>query len=125
MTEEMLKQLPDFDDMDKLATAIATAKAMLEDAKNTLEEEQARCIQDALTRQEFWIDNKPPTMGYCTAVVAVRGNTEADYIKLSELKRVIIESTKTYQEAKALLDNMKDRIAVWQTHSANMRKATF
>lgn len=121
----MLDQLPDFDDMDKLAEIIASSKAKLEDAKNLLEEEIARCIQDALTKQENWIEGKPPTMGYCTSVIAVKGNNNRDAEILKELKALIVKHAENYQKSKVILDNMKDRIAVWQTMSANQRKASF
>lgn len=118
-------KLPDFDDMDKMARVVADSKAKLEDAKNGLESYVADCIREAMTDQAYWIDGKRPTMGYAEKVIALHGNTDEDRIELYELRQEIIKQTQRYQEAKALLDNMRDRIDVWQTVSANQRKVNF
>lgn len=123
MQGNLSESLPDFDDMNKIAKFIASSKAKLEDAKNQLEEKIADCIHQALTNQDYWLDNKPPTMSYCTSVISVRGNNEDDFKELKRLRESIIEYNRSYQEARSILDNMKDRISVWQTHSANTRKA--
>lgn len=119
------ESLPDFDDMDRMARIIADAKANIEDRKNKLDEFIAICIQDAMTNQEYWINGKPPTIGYCMSVVAIKGNTAEDFLFIRNVKEEIVKYTKVYQESKALLDNMKDRIAVWQTSCVNARKANY
>lgn len=123
-TNELMKQLPDFDDMDKLGAANARAKAELEAVKNLLEMKIAKCIQEAMTNPEYWIDGKRPSMSYATNVIAVTGNNEDDFQELVELRSKIVALTEEYQYTKQLLSNMESRIAVWQTHSANRRKAS-
>jgi len=123
-TNELMKQLPDFDDMDKLGAANARAKAELEAVNNLLEMKIAKCIQEAMTNPEYWIDGKRPSMSYATNVIAVTGNNEDDFQELVELRSKIVALTEEYQYTKQLLSNMESRIAVWQTHSANRRKAS-
>jgi hypothetical protein len=119
---DLLKSLPDFDDMDKVAKIISDSKAELEDKKNRLDEYVATCVRTAMTDKNYWINNKPPSMDYIEKVVTVHGNTDEDARILSELREQIVNLMKQFQESKMVLDNMKDRIAVWQTHSANHRK---
>jgi hypothetical protein len=117
-----IESLPDFDDMDKMAKISTAAKANLEDAKNNLNILIADCIQEAMENTDYWLGNKPPTMSYCEKVISISGNTPKDCEKLEYWRKEIIAHEKTYQESKLLLDNMKSRIAVWQTSSANGRK---
>lgn len=116
--------LPNFDDMDKLALENTKAKAQLEHLKNRLEDEIARCIKEAMYNEEYWINNKPPSMSYAKAVISVYGNTEEDRKTLQEIRQKIVEAEERYRLTKSLLDNARDRISVWQTDSANKRKAT-
>jgi hypothetical protein len=114
--------LPDFDDMDRMARIIADAKARLEDTKNKLDEYIAQCTQMALTNQDYWINNKPPSAAYCKTVISVVGNHKADAERIIELKNQIVEYQKLYQESKQILEHMRDRIEVWRTVQANGRK---
>lgn len=114
--------LPDFDDMDKVAKIVADAKARLEDAKNFLDAYISDCVKAAMISKDYWINGKPPTMSYVDRVIAIEGNTKEDKEILKNARQEIVNQIQRYQEARGLLDNMKDRIGVWQTTSANMRK---
>lgn len=118
-----IESLPDFDDMDTVVRVATTAKAKLEDAKNKLNEYIAIIIEQAMRLEAHWINGKPPTASYCESVLSMLGNYEEQRIELARLRKEIVEQERTYQEARMLLDNMKSRIATWQTHSANGRKA--
>jgi len=121
---ELLKKLPDFDDMNNVAEANAKAKGDLEQAKNLLSQEIARCIQEAMHNPDYWLDGKRPSMSYATNVIAVNGNTPEDAKILSALRDKIVELTETYQVTKQLLNNMETIVSVWQTYSANQRRTT-
>lgn len=122
MASNFLETLPDFDDMDEVARVATSAKAKLEDRKNFLESYISDCIKAAYVCKEYWVNGKPPTASYCNSVIAVVGNTEEDKKTIQQTRDEIVEQGRIYQEAKLILDNMKDRIDVWQTHSANQRK---
>lgn len=116
MTTNLSEKLPDFDDMDKMARIVADAKAKLEDAKNALDVEIAMMIGAAE------LAGKKPTGVYIEKVISILGNNEQDAQRLQQIRNEIVEQTRRYQEAKGLLDNMRDRIDVFQTVSANGRK---
>lgn len=118
-----IESLPDFDDMDTVVRVATTAKAKLETAKNDLASMIAAVIGQAMEDQKYWVNGKPPTAAYCESVLSVLGNDANQESQLRALRKEIVEQERTYQEAKLLLDNMKSRIAVWQTSSANGRKA--
>jgi hypothetical protein len=118
----MNSEIPNIDDMDRMAKISTTAKAKLEDLKNELEQKIAHCIKEALINKDYYINGKAPTASYCSLVVTARGNTETDFAEISRLKSEIVEQERIYQEAKLLLGNMKDRVSIWQTSSANNRK---
>lgn len=118
----LVESLPDFDDMDTVVRVATTAKAKLETLKNNLQSAIAEYTLQALTNEKYWVGGKPPTAAYCQSVISVIGNSERERSYLDSVRAEIIEQERTYQEAKLLLDNMKSRIAVWQTSSANHRK---
>lgn len=120
---DMIEVLPDFDEMDKVGRETTNAKAKLEDAKNRLDDEVARCIKEATNNELYWVNDKPPSMSYCNAVIARKGNTREDEELLNELRAEIVYWEEKYRLGKQVLDNMESRISVWQTYSANKRKA--
>ena len=81
----------------------------------------AKCVKDAYTNQSLWINNKPPTQSYIENTVKIVGNTIEDAIYLKELSDTYREKWRIYEESKALLESMKDRISVFQTLSSNKR----
>lgn len=109
--------------MDTVVRVATTAKAKLESAKINLETFVAELTQEAITKERYWLNGKPPTAAYCASVIAVIGLDDSSKNAIKHLRNEIVEQERTWQEAKLLLDNMKSRIAVWQTHSANGRKA--
>jgi len=121
--DELLKYLPDFDEMDEVAKKSADAKARLEDAKNQLDNEIARCIQTATLDEKYWINGKAPSMSYCSAVISRVGNTPEDAVLLDEIRKNITKYAELTFKYKKLMDSMESRISVWQTLSANKRKA--
>lgn len=123
MGKEIFEILPDFDDMDTIGKEITDAKARLEDAKNALDIKVAECIQKAMTNEEYWVNGKPPTMGYCNSVVAIKGNTKQDEQELKTIKQEIVKQTERYNGARQKQNVMAARIDIWRTESANNRKA--
>lgn len=119
----LIESLPDFDDMDTVVRVATTAKAKLETAKNDLAEVIAMIIETSMKDDRYWVNGKPPTASYCESVLSVIGNTQADKELLVRIRKDIAEQERTWQEAKLLLDNMKSRISIFQTMSANGRKA--
>ena len=113
--------LPDFDDLDTMGKASAQAKYEANAIKDELETFIAECVRNAYVNQSYWVNNKPPTQSYIESTVKVIGNTPEDAIKIKTLHEQYREKWRIYEECKALLDSMKDRISAFQTLSSNKR----
>lgn len=113
--------LPDWDDLNSVGNTAARAKFEANQIKDQISIYIAKCVKDAYTNQSLWVNNKPPTQSYIDNSVKIVGNTVEDAIHLKELSDAYREKWRIYEESKALLESMKDRISVFQTLSSNKR----
>ena len=113
--------LPDFDDLDTMGKASAQAKYEANEIKTQLESYIAQCVRQSYTNQSYWVAGKPPTQSYIENTVKVIGNTPEDATRISGLQEQYRSKWRTYEECRALLDSMKDRISAFQTLSSNKR----
>lgn len=113
--------LPDFDDLDTMGKASAQAKYEANVLKNKLESYIAMCVKLAYTNQAYWVNSKPPTQSYIENTVKVIGNTPEDAVIIADLQEQYREKWRIYEECRALLDSMKDKISAFQTLSSNKR----
>ena len=113
--------LPDWEDLTTVGNAAAQAKFEANNIKDQKESFIANCVKEAYTVKEYQLNGKPPTQSYIENTVKIVGNTQEDAIKLKELNDQYREKWRIYEEAKTLLESMKDRISVFQTLSSNKR----
>ena len=117
------KLLPDFDEMSNCAASLAETKAHLIVLKSAIREKEAKCIREALTNKDFWLGVKPPSMQYCTTVIKVLGNTEADGIELGELRSNLAALIELEELQVRRIQAMRDQLDLFRTLSANTRRS--
>ena len=115
------KLLPEWEDFELIGRTCAQAKFEANKIKDELEYFIAECVKQAYSNQSYWINGKQPTQSYIEHSVKIMGNTREDAENIKRLNDAYRESWKTYEESRALLETMKDRISVFQTVSANKR----
>lgn len=114
--------LPDFDDMDRLARAVATKRIEADQFKARLENAIAMCVRNAYLDNRYWINGKPPTQSFIDNVVKVVGNSPEDAEFLKALNTAYREAQREAEQTSNLLENMRDRIKAFQTVSSNRRQ---
>lgn len=118
-----MNEVPDFSDMDELVLASTMARLRADQIKSELSVKVGECVRKAYRDKSNWINGRPPTQIYIDKVISVVGNTDEDAEALNAMRLEYSELMQKYQEAKLLLDNMKNQISVFQTKSANKRKS--
>ncbi len=113
--------VPDFEDMALISSTSASARLELHQVKNELESYIAECVRQAYQNPEFWINGKPGVQTYMDRVVAVVGNTPGDKEHIRNLTQRYLELQKEVDEARNLLQTMRDQLAAFQTISSNQR----
>lgn len=118
-------QLPDFDEMNDLAESAARAKAKIEMLERVEERLSAEFMRQAMLNKEYWFTNKPPNSTvHLAKIVAKVGNTDEQRTQLENIGEEIAHATEEYVRAVEKLQTCRDKIAVFQTESANKRIAT-
>lgn len=116
-------ELPDFDDMIKLASKIGNEKTQIMLAESKMEMLLA-WITDTVTRgEQFWINGKPPSNAHITDTYHVLGIDEDSRKQLFELKTEIANITGELKTDENLFKVYQEMINVWRTQSANERGA--
>lgn len=113
--------LPDFTEMDQMAKVSSQARLECDLFEAQLKDLVADCVRKAFTDPKLWYNDKAPTATYIEKVVAIKGNNSEDSERIKEFKIKMAEAYRTYEESKNLLENMRSRIAVFQTLSSNKR----
>jgi hypothetical protein len=108
----------DFDDLYGAWEEVAIRQAALDRYERALEELQAMC-----KKQAYEEDVKRPPMEYLKQVVHYVGNRPEDKEVIDQLTEEIIRARELLTKAKGRLDAMQNTVRVWQTMSANARKA--
>jgi hypothetical protein len=108
----------DFDDLYGAWQDVAVAQEVLDRYEYALEELQAMC-----KKQAYEESPKKPPMEYLKQVVHFVGNRPEEKEVFDALREKIITSKRDLTKAKGRLDAMQNTVRVWQTMSANARKA--
>lgn len=111
-----------FDDLHKAWRQLAYEDKRVAEAEATLDGYRAVYRYEAMTDHTKWINNKPPTSVYLEKVVPFMGNNNDDREHLIALLSEVLECKRIAVEAKGYLDVLHEKIRIWQTKSANMRK---
>jgi hypothetical protein len=121
MPTNLEELLPDFEDMNTVATASSEARLQAHLVKDELDAFIAECVRRAYQDQQYWLNGKPPVQTYIERTVAITGNTAEDAQHIKNLRDRYSELQKVVDESRALLQNMRDRVAAFQTISSNKR----
>ena len=112
-------ELPDFDDLFKLAERISNLsreKAILE---IQIKHEEAKITKEATTNEEYFVKGKPPSQAYIDNAWKYTGFDDSILVLREEL--VIL--TSKLELLKTELYLWKDVMDIWRTESANERVA--
>ena len=113
-------KVPDFEDMAEIIGKIY--EISLEKIKLQLEikTREAEIIKKVTTNQEYFVNNKPPSMSYIESTYKWTGLDGELIPKRNELANL----TSKLEHARNTLDLYRNMISLYQTESANKRAAT-
>ena len=106
----------DFDDLYTAWVNVAASQARLDSILATLDGTRASCKKQAYAAEK-------PSMEYLKQVVHYLGNTPEQEEILRNLQEEAISAQEELTRAKGRLDALQTKVRVWQTMSANARKA--
>lgn len=113
----------DFDLMDSLAEEAAQAKAQIKLYERMEEMLAADYMRQALVDKSYWPTSRQPNQVVLSKVVAKIGNTKEQRQSLENIANDIAEANRKWVESTEKLQTYRDRIAIYQTESANKRHA--
>lgn len=118
-------ELPDFNDLIKIADDIADAKRRLAFNKAIVDDRLAEITEDVLKNEVYWTRDKAPSMVQIRSTYYVRGRNEEERKWLME-HRLQISNDEAFIKNKEMIYNIqRDLIDVWRTHRADQRGAYF
>jgi len=115
----ILKLMPDFDDMMKLSEQIKNTDIEKARLELLISEGEANVFKVAMTDPDFLINGKPPAVSFVKETYKYTGLTGELMTLRSSLIEIIAEHGNLVRKFK-LFDQMLD---VWRTLSANERKS--
>jgi hypothetical protein len=107
----------DFDDLYGAWEEVAIFQAEHDRIEYTLDQYRAMC------KKEAYAEKPRPPMEYLKQVVHYVGNSDGSKEMIDALSERLIKSKAELTKAKGRLDAMQNKVRVWQTMSANARKA--
>jgi hypothetical protein len=119
-SNELIKSLPDFDDLVKVAqdiSALQYKKLMLE-AK--IKEAEANVFKLAFTDEKFFQGGKPASVTFIENTYKYTGLDNS----IVPLRTELAEVTAKLEEHRILFDIYKNMLDVWRTLSASERSVT-
>jgi len=102
-------------DMAKYERLVYTYERQLESYIANI---QKRLIEDS----SLWPNGKQPTVFFLEKIVPAVGLTSEDAATISNLHHLIGQAKSDYTKARGTVDELHERIKIWQTKSANARK---
>ncbi len=116
-------ELPDFDDMIKLASKIGNEKTQIMLAEAKLELELAMITNTVTINKKYWVNGKSPTNAHIKDTYHQLGLNDETRELLYTLRNEIATLTGELKEDEALFKVYQEMINVWRTQSANERGA--
>jgi len=116
-------ELPDFDDMIKLASKMGNEKTQIMLAEATLDILLAEITNTVTTKPEYFVGGKAPSNAHISDTYHVLGLNTEQKIQLMDLRIEIAKLTGELKEDEALFKVYQEMINVWRTQSANERGA--
>lgn len=116
-------ELPDFDDMIKLASEIGNKKTKIMLLESQLELVLAK-ITDVVTKNDkYWVGGKPPSNAHITGTYHITGIDDDTFDSIDKMKTDIANFTGDLRADELLFRVYEEMIDVWRTQSASERKA--
>ena len=112
-------ELPDFDDMMKLAEEIGKKKTALMLLESKLDLTLAQITDTVTNGEAYWINNKPPTNAHIKDTYHILGVNDETKVVLSNLRTEIARLTGDLKTDETLFKVYQEMINVWRTQSAN------
>ena len=121
--DDIEKLIPDFDHLEGMVVELSALKTRVIVLRQSVSMLEADCIKAALTNSDYWTGPKPPTAAYCTSVVKVIGNTDADKLALIRVREEIADFTGKAELLERVLQLNADRLDLFRSLNADRRKS--
>lgn len=119
-SQDILKKLPDFDDLSKLTEEIAKVSANKLFIENKIKLKEAETVRRVTTETQFFQNGKPPSMAYIEATYKYTG---ADN-EIISIRDELAKTTAQLEALKTRMEIYKQLFDIWRTLSANERHTT-
>jgi len=116
-------ELPDFDDMIKLATKMGNEKTQIMLSEATLEMTLAEITEKVTTDSAYFVGGKAPSNAHISDTYHILGLNHEQKTYLLTLRTEIATLTGELKADEALFKVYQEMINVWRTQSANERGA--
>lgn len=116
-------ELPDFDDMIKLASEIGNKKTKIMLLESQLEQGLAKITSIVTKNEQYWVGDKPPSNAHIVSTYHVLGINDATAEFITKTKTDIATFTGDLRSDELLFKVYEEMIDVWRTQSASERKA--
>lgn len=116
-------ELPDFDDMIKLAKEIGSKKTRIMLLEAGLDALLAEITQTTTTDEKYFVGGKPPSVAFIKENYHVLGLNDEHKATIINLKFDIANLTGELKADENLFKVYQEIINVWRTQSANERGA--
>lgn len=116
-------ELPDFDDMIKLASKMGNEKTQIMLSEATLEVTLAEITNVVTSDPTYFVGGKSPSNAHISDTYHVLGLNAEQREYLMKLRVEIANATGNLKEDEALFKVYQEMINVWRTQSANERGA--
>ncbi len=110
-------ELPDFEDMFKLAEEIGELTRMKLQLEHIIELTEAEVVKTVMKNPEYFVNSKPPSMEYVKTTY-LRTGFDDNFMKTKTKLNITISKLET---DKLKFQVYRDMIDVWRTVSANQR----
>jgi len=117
--EDVLKSLPDFEDLMKLSSEISTLMYNRMVKESEIKSDESKVFEIASTDAKYFINGKQPSTTYIENTWRYRGFSGELIKKRLELAEIIAK----LEQKKLQMDIYKSMLDVWRTLSANSRSA--
>lgn len=116
-------ELPDFDDMIKLASEIGQKKMNIMLLESKLELILAMITETVTKDEKYWVGGKPPSNAHIKDTYHILGVFPDDSKEIVSIKEQLAALTGDLKSDELLFKIDEEMIAVWRTQSANERGA--
>jgi len=116
-------ELPDFDDMTKLASEIGNKKTKILLLESRLDLILALITETVTKDKKYWVGDKPPSNAHIKDTYHILGIDPESSKEIIGIKEELAMLAGDLRADELLFSVDEQMIAVWRTQSANERKA--